>query len=491
VSSGATTNSVIVTLSGIVQTPTTDYSVSSTTLTFTTAPPDGIAIQIREIGIPMSSGSNTQLLFNDAGSIGGTANLTFNKSNGMLTAAKLTTTSANLGSAANLKITGGNVGDLLATVGNGVLAWANVAANGNVIINTTGGGGGASVTVDTTPPESPSEGDLWLDSETGDLNVYFSDAWVSVTASAGQLDIQVNNFTGDGIQSEFTLTVTPAGTNYTIVTVGGVVQPRNYYSITGSTLEFGTAPPANTPVEISIFGGSASPIGLASSVTNSAQPNITSVGTLLSLTSSGNITANYFIGNGSTLSAITGANVTGFVANANVANTAFSVSASNISGTIASATTAGTVTTAAQPNITSTGTLTSLTVSGNATFNSWSTFQQCSEVINTKTGATGTVAHDMSTGATFYHSSPAANFTANFTNVSTTDSRAIVAALVIVQGATPYVPTAVQIDGAAQTIKWLGSTAPTGTASKTDVVSFTLMRVSSTWGVYGQYSSYG
>ena len=65
-------------------------------------------------------------------------------------------------------------------------------------------------------------------------------------------------------------------------------------------------------------------------------------------------TANYFSGNGSLLTSLTGANVTGYVPNANIAN---------------SATTAGTVTTNAQPNITSVGTLSSLSVTGNASAN--------------------------------------------------------------------------------------------------------------------------
>ena len=104
----------------------------------------------------------------------------------------------------------------------------------------------------------------------------------------------------------------------------------------------------------------------AGTVTTNAQPNITSVGTLTSVTSSGlisttgnvqganvfatanisatgNVTGNYIIGNGSTLSSITGGNVTGQVANALIA---------------------GTVYTNAQPNITSVGTLTSVTSSG-------------------------------------------------------------------------------------------------------------------------------
>ena len=294
--------------------------------------------------------------------------------------------------------------------------------------------------------------------------------------------------------------------------------------------------------------------------------NITSVGTLSSLSVTANITSgnatlgnlvtgNYFSGNGSLLTAINGANVTGNVANAVTANvslydnitvattgtfypqlingstagnyavytnSAFTLNAAT--GAFNATLVGGTLTTAAQPNVTSTGTLSNLAVTGNTTLSNlsvtanttlsnlsvtanttlsnlsvtgnttlslWTTLQQSAEVILSKTSATGVVTHDMSTGATFYHTSPSANFTANFTNVSTTDMRAIVAALVIIQGATPYVSNAVQIEGVAQTIKWLNSAAPGGTASKTDIISFTLMRVSSAWSVYGQYSTYG
>lgn len=67
----------------------------------------------------------------------------------------------------------------------------------------------------------------------------------------------------------------------------------------------------------------------------------------------GNVSGNVFSGNGSGLTSLAGANVTGTVANAAYATNA---------GT---SVLAGTVTTAAQPNITSVGTLTSLAVSGN------------------------------------------------------------------------------------------------------------------------------
>ena len=70
-----------------------------------------------------------------------------------------------------------------------------------------------------------------------------------------------------------------------------------------------------------------------------------------------------FTGNGSGLTALTGANVTGEVTFAATAN---AVAGANVSGQVANALVSGTVYTAAQPNITSVGTLTSVVVSGDA-----------------------------------------------------------------------------------------------------------------------------
>jgi hypothetical protein len=50
VTSGVTVDSVIVTENGVVQTPTSDYTISGSTLTFVGgAPANGVAIQIREL----------------------------------------------------------------------------------------------------------------------------------------------------------------------------------------------------------------------------------------------------------------------------------------------------------------------------------------------------------------------------------------------------------------------------------------------------------
>ena len=49
VTSGVTVDDVLVTENGVLQQPTTDYTVSGTTLTFGTAPASGVKIVIREL----------------------------------------------------------------------------------------------------------------------------------------------------------------------------------------------------------------------------------------------------------------------------------------------------------------------------------------------------------------------------------------------------------------------------------------------------------
>ena len=121
------------------------------------------------------------------------------------------------------------------------------------------------------------------------------------------------------------------------------------------------------------------------------------------------------------------------------------------------------------------------------------TLTYTSEKLTTKTsaGSAGTVTHDLSTGSIFYHSSISNNFTANFTNVPTTNDRAIGVSLVLAQGGTGYIVNVLQIDGSTQTIKWVNNTTPTGTANKVDIVGFSLIRTGSAWTVLGQYSTYG
>ena len=142
-------------------------------------------------------------------------------------------------------------------------------------------------------------------------------------------------------------------------------------------------------VAITANAGNLSGTVLKSTVVTSS---LTSVGTLTTLSISGNANignvgaaAGVFTsvsGNGSSLSSITGANVTGQVGNALVAGTVYTGAQGNITslgtlsslsvsgnanvGNIGATNLVGTLTTGSQTNITAVGTLASLSVSGNA-----------------------------------------------------------------------------------------------------------------------------
>ena len=162
------------------------------------------------------------------------------------------------------------------------------------------------------------------------------------------------------------------------------------------------------------------------------------------------------------------------------------INASNVTATgNVAANTAITVTASAQPNITSVGTLANLIVSGVTTYG------LSADLVVLKTGATGTVTHDTGSGALFYHTSPAANFIVNLINLPTTTDRMLSVTLLISQGATPYIPSALWIDSFVQTVKWVGGVAPTGTISKIDIISYNLLRTGGSWTVLGQSTYYG
>ena len=205
------------------------------------------------------------------------------------------------------------------------------------------------------------------------------------------------NVTGD---------ITLTGTNRTITAPGDA-------STSSGSIKF-TTPiyAADTGASYGAGGGTArilftGGLGFYSGATLSAATQVVSISTTGTVTAAA-FTANtgVFTGNGSGLTAIAGANVTGTVGNAtnaaallttltttgtafipfisatangnyaHLSNANFSANLANgaitattfvgaLSGAATSATTAGTVTTAAQPNITSVGSLSSLSSSGN------------------------------------------------------------------------------------------------------------------------------
>jgi hypothetical protein len=84
-----------------------------------------------------------------------------------------------------------------------------------------------------------------------------------------------------------------------------------------------------------------------------------------------------------------------------------------------------------------------------------------------------------------------ANFTANITNVPTTNNRSYVVVLNLDQGATPYYANALEVNGSSVSIKWLNAASPTATANRLEIESFTIYRVSNSWVATGQFASFG
>jgi hypothetical protein len=154
-----------------------------------------------------------------------------------------------------------------------------------------------------------------------------------------------------------------------------------------------------------------------------------------------------------------------------------------------------TLSTAAQPNITSIGTLSSLSVNGlsatsRLTVTGLTTLQQTQELYLAVT-PTATAAFNFVNGAIYYCTGMNQNFTAAYTNVPTSSPYVVATSVVISQGGTAYLPTSLSINGTSQTIKWLGGSAPTGSASRINIIGFTFVITStSTYIVLGSFAEY-
>jgi hypothetical protein len=114
--------------------------------------------------------------------------------------------------------------------------------------------------------------------------------------------------------------------------------------------------------------------------------------------------------------------------------------------------------------------------------------QEVTEFIADYSISSGSATLPYSTSNIFYNSaSPSDNFTINVTGVPTTNDKTITISAIVTQGATGRIPSALAIDGSIQTIKWIGSSAPTPTsiAGKLDLFNFTLIRKTSSWIILG------
>jgi hypothetical protein len=95
-----------------------------------------------------------------------------------------------------------------------------------------------------------------------------------------------DNFTGDGVTTAYSLSTTPTNRNFTLVTVGGVVQQKSTYTVSSNVLTFSTAPLITSPIEVVTFGPAIAST-LAAGSDNQIQFNLSNV-----LVGSSNLTFN-------------------------------------------------------------------------------------------------------------------------------------------------------------------------------------------------------
>jgi len=390
-------------------------------------------------GSVAAAGSNTQVQYNNSGNIGASAGLTFDYNGNILTiTGNLISNNANLGNLVNANYYTGD-GGLLSNIKAAGGSANTVSASSQP--NITSVGNLLNLTVGNTTPNVYIDGSGNVNVG-GTLNVAGNAKFVTLLVGNTSSNVYINNAgdltTGGNVTVTGNLTV--LGITTTVnnefvnqsetvtgnLLVSGLSNLANVIvtSLTSTRIPFANANSALVDSANLTFNSTSNTLSatlFTGTLTTASQPNITSVGTLTSLAITGNLTSgnaslgnltvsNYFSGNGSLLTSITGANVTGQVGNALIAGTVYtnaqpnitsvgtlsslsitgnltsgnaslgnltisnyfsgngsllySINGANITGQVGNALVAGTVYTNAQPNITSIGTLTSLTVSG-------------------------------------------------------------------------------------------------------------------------------
>ena len=111
---------------------------------------------------------------------------------------------------------------------------------------------------------SPANGMFRYNSTTAEFEGYQAGAWGSI--GGGSADITLNQFTGDGSDTTFTLSGL-ASENNTFVYIDGVYQSKSNYSVStaaNAVVTFSTAPPNTTAVEVMVAAISVTSIGTPS-----------------------------------------------------------------------------------------------------------------------------------------------------------------------------------------------------------------------------------
>ena len=291
-------NETFVNYNGVLQLRSS-YTLSGANISFSSPPAFGALIEVTLVGVTAvvsSNGSssatniisngNSNVEVNAGGSVVISANSVYGVAKFLDTGSNITSDLAlanvnvsgiaNLGSNANVKITGGTTGQSLITDGLGNLSWATITGGG-------GGGGGyyisngnSSVTIVANSAIDITANGVanivsFLDTgsyvntnitmtkvsnlgsnanvkitggTTGQSLITDGLGNLSWTSTGGASILYSDVFTGTGLQTSFgPLSATPTSINQTWINYNGVLQLRSSYSLSGANIVF-TAPPA-------------------------------------------------------------------------------------------------------------------------------------------------------------------------------------------------------------------------------------------------------
>jgi hypothetical protein len=200
-----------------------------------------------------------------------------------------------LGPIANVHISGGTNGYVLQTDGSGTLSWVaqsggggsasisngtsnvniatsggnvttSVAGNAN-ILTVTGTGVNVAGTLNVTGQSNlGAVGNVKITGGTANYILNTDGAgnlsWVAPPAGA---NVTVDNFTGNGVQTVFTLSTTPTGINQTSVNYNGATVLRTDYTLANANITFSSAPANGSYIEVTTINLTAGGGGGASS----------------------------------------------------------------------------------------------------------------------------------------------------------------------------------------------------------------------------------
>jgi hypothetical protein len=431
-----------------------------------TITPEALNLNVFTGGYACAQGNTNEVQYNAGGFIAGNPNLLFYASNGTTVANIIkVTTSANLGNVGNVIIIGGSANYLLQTDGNGNLNWANYQSVANANYANFAG-----EVVDASQPNITSLGTLISLDVTGNITGGNANLGNAVTA---------NYFIGNGALLSGIDTSQIANGNSNVKVF------------------------ANANVAISSTGNANILVASGTGVEITGTLNVTGDSTLANVTSNANIAftgPNVSLGNVANLE-ITGGNNGQYLQTDGTGNLTWAAGGGSGNGVVGGSNTqiqyndAGLF--GGSVGFTFDKTTNAMAAPGNIIVSGTVIGNVQGPIVNLAYGVenvsligaqSGTYNFDfISNSIRFPTADATSNVTLNFRGNSTVSANTLLAngqsvtcTYVLKTGSTPYYVTAVQVDGANQTINYVNGTTPTVFNNSYTSYTFTIIKNSTT-----------